>query len=70
MTGTCVLQCTFHNSKKLFLEPAIIPEVQITTIIKVSISARYDVRNEGRVRGLILVYLLMLIIHVTKHAST
>ena len=37
---------------------------------KVRTGARYDVRNEGRVCGLIFVYLLVLIIHVTKHAST
>ena len=69
MTGTCALKCTFHNSKKLFLEPVIIPEVHIITIIKVSISARYDVQNEGCVRGLIFVYLLMLIIHITRVCS-
>ena len=39
-------------------------------IFKVRTGARYDVRNEGRVNGLIFVYLLILIIHVTKHAST
>ena len=38
--------------------------------IKVRTGARYDIRKERRVRGLIVVYLLMLIIHVTKHAST
>ena len=39
-------------------------------ISKVRTGARYIIQNEGRVGGLIFVYLLILIIHVTKHAST
>ena len=39
-------------------------------MFKVRTGARYDVQNEGPVRGLIFVYLLMSIIHITEHAST
>ena len=41
-----------------------------TVVDKVRTDARYNVQNEECVRGLIFVYVLMLIIHVTKHAST
>ena len=47
-----------------------LPYTKCAECVKVRTDARYVIRNEGCVRGLIFVYLLILIIHVTKHAST
>ena len=39
-------------------------------LYKVRTGGRYNVRSKGRMCGLIFKYLLALIIHNTKHAST
>ena len=60
----------FYYFRKSILRIILDLVCTIPNIYKVRTGARYDVQNEGRVRGLIFVYLLMLIIHVTKHVST
>ena len=62
--------CMFTSSVILNHSNRFVYGIRFNTISKVRTNARYNVQNEGPVRGLIFVYLLMLIIHITKHAST